>query len=119
MQSVAVNARRRELPCATTTVCTVNSRLSSPPGYLFQTCLRGALIERGAYLKGRGLFNFVKRITGSKKKRKKQTRVTVPYFLFWTRAMTVENGDLSDVIPVVQVMFNIYFHPWEPIEIYE
>ena len=53
------------------------------------------------------------------KKRKKQTRITVPYFLFWTRAMTIENGDLSDVIPIVQVVFNIYFHPWEPIEIYE
>ena len=33
--------------------------------------------------------------------------------------MTVKYGDLSDIICVVQVIFNIFIHVWEPTEIYE
>ena len=67
-----------------TVMYTVNPLLSPSGGLFISSMFEGGRLKREG-----GLFNLAKRITGRKKKTKKQTRVTIPYFLFWTRAMTV------------------------------
>ena len=62
--------------------------------YLFQACLRGG---------GGGVAYLIKQKALPVEKRG-LTKV------FWTRAMTVQCGDLSDV---VQVVCNIFVHLWE------